>query len=131
MTDDRETTALPAAVREAANRKCPGCGADFPAGGRGMGKSFHSDECRKAFHNVHRKEGFPLAPLVKAWHSTRHAKPGTREAEICTFARNQLTQIARGFLDQDEEEGRDVVAYVGSLMDSGILYADRQAWGGR
>jgi hypothetical protein len=131
MPNDLQDTATPAAPKLAAIRKCPGCGVQFPAGGRGMGKSFHSDECRKAFHNVHRKEGFPLAPLVKAWHSTRHAKPGSREAEICTFARNQLTQIARDFLDADEEDGRDVVAYVGTLMDSGILYADRQAWSGR
>jgi len=91
-----------------------------------MGKSFCSDQCRTRFHAVHRSEGFALAALVKAWHATRHAKPGTREAEICTFARNQLTQIARTFLDEDEEAGRDVVAYVGGIMDSGIHWCDRR-----
>lgn len=91
-----------------------------------MGKSFCSDPCRTRFHAVHRSEGFPLAPLVKAWNATRHAKPGTREAEICRFARSQLTEIARTFLDQDQEAGRDVVAYVGGLMDSGMLWVDRR-----
>lgn len=106
-------------------RICPGCGVEFEAGGRGLGKTFHSDKCRQSFHAVHRKEGFPLAPMVKAWHATRHAKPDTREAEICRFARGQITEIARIYLDEDEDMGRDVVAYVGSLMDSGELYIDR------
>lgn len=131
MPNDQETALSPAHAGGEPTRTCPGCGADFPAGGRGMGKSFHSDACRQAFHAVHRKEGFPLAPLIKAWHATRHAKPGTREAAICTFARGQVTEIARMFLDADEEAGRDVVAYVGGLMDSGTLYIDRQAWAGR
>lgn len=107
-------------------RSCPGCGASFPAGGRGMGKSFCSDTCRRRFHNGHTANGQVLGPLVKAWHATRHAKPGTREAAICSFARGQLTQIARTLLDEDGEAGRDVVAYVGGLMDSGMLWADRR-----
>lgn len=90
-----------------------------------MGKVFCTDKCRKAFQNLHIGQGAPLAPLVKAWHATRHAQPGTREAAICTFARGQITDIARTFLDRDDDEGRDVVAYVGSLMDSGTLYFDR------
>lgn len=114
-----------------APRTCPGCCKPFAPGGRGMGKSFCSDDCRKGFHAIHRKQGFPLAPLVKAWNATRHAKAGTLEAEICTFARGQLTEIARLFLDEDEEEGRDVVAYVGTLMDSGTLYVDRKSWSER
>jgi len=105
--------------------KCPGCGDPFEAGGRGMGKKFCSDQCRKAFHRLATVEGAPLAPMVKAWHATRHAKPGTREAAICTFARGQITEMARMFLDQDEAEGRDAVAYVGNLMDSGTLFIDR------
>lgn len=92
-----------------------------------MGKNFCSDPCRRRFHNAHTAEGFPLAPLIKAHHATRHAKPGTREAAICTFARRQIAEIARTFLDQDEEVGRDVVAYVGTLMDSGTLWVDRRA----
>lgn len=105
--------------------KCPGCGDPFEPGGRGLGKKFCSDKCRKAFHNLTLVEGGPLAPLVKAWHATRHAKPGTREAAICTFARGQITEIARLFLDRDAEHGRDTVAYVGNLMDSGSLFIDR------
>lgn len=92
-----------------------------------MGKSFCSDPCRRRFHNLHVASGNVIAPLVKAWHATRHAKAGTREAAICTFARNQLTQIARTLLDEDKEAGRDVVAYVGTLMDRGTLWVDRRA----
>ena len=66
-----------------------------------------------------------MAAMIKAWHATRHAKPGTREAAICTFARGQITEMARLFLDRDGSEGRDVVAYVGQLMDSGSIYIDR------
>lgn len=126
MPRDNETA--PAAVKSdiPEARTCPGCRAKFPAGGRGMGKSFCSDRCRLTFHSAHRSEGFPLAPLIKAHHATRHAKPGTREAAICTFARRQIAEIARTFLDQDEEAGRDVVAYVGTLMDSGTLWVDRR-----
>jgi hypothetical protein len=91
-----------------------------------MGKKFCSDACRKALHSVHISQGVPLAALVKAWHATRHAKPGSREAEICRFARGQITEMARTFLDEDEEAGRNVVAYVESLMDSGTLWCDRR-----
>jgi len=117
---------MPKTPKEAPQaRICPGCGITFPAGGRGTGKVFHDDKCRKAFHAVHRSEGFPLAAMVKAWHSTRHAKAGTREAAICTFARGQITKMAGIFLEMDEKADRDVVAYVGGLMDSGELYMDR------
>lgn len=126
MPNDQENAPAPEKAASTETRTCPGCGGCFPAGGRGMGKSFCSDKCRLAFHAIHRSEGFPLAPMVKAWHATRHAKPGTREAEICKFARNQLTQMARTFLDEDEESGRDVVAYVGGLMESGSLWCDRR-----
>lgn len=125
MSTDLKASPCHVPARESDARKCPGCGEAFPAGGRGMGKTFHSDACRQSFHNVHRAQGFPLAPLVKAWHATRHAKEGSREAAICTFARGQLTEIARMFLDRDADEKRDVVAYVGALMDSGTLYIDR------
>lgn len=120
--------ALPTFPDAAASPICPGCGCEFVPGGRGNGKSFCSDACRKAFHAIHRTQGFALAPLVKAWNKTRHAKPGTREAEICRFARREISKIARSLLDQDEAEDRDVVAYVGLLMDSGVLYEDRQTW---
>jgi len=126
MPSECETAHAPLKSANPETRTCPGCGGLFPAGGRGMGKSFCGDKCRLAFHAVHRSEGFPLAPLVKAWHATRHAKPGTREAAICTFARGQISQIARTFLDQDGEAARDVVAYVGGLMDSGTLWMDRR-----
>lgn len=119
-----EATA-PVSAAQAVQCKCPGCGEPFAAGGRGLGKKFCADQCRKAFHRLSMVEGAPLLPFVKAWHATRHAKPGTREAEICTFARGQITEIARLFLDRDDEEGRDTVAYVGQLMDSGTLYIDR------
>lgn len=125
MPNDQENAVAPVHVDESAMKVCPGCGCLFPAGGRGMGKQFHSDACRQAFHAVHRKQGFPIIALAKAHAATRHAKPGTREAKICTFARGQLTQILSEFLSEDEDEGRDVVAYVGTLMDSGFVYADR------
>lgn len=112
-------------ARPEAAKVCPGCGTEFPAGGRGLGKTFCHDKCRRAFHAACKSEGGPLAPLIKAWHATRHAKPGTREAEICRYARSQVTEIARMFLDADEDIGRDSVAYVASMMDSGFQYADR------
>ncbi len=72
-------------------------------------------------------EGQVLAPLVKAWNATRHAKPGTREAEICRFARQQITQISNAFTDRDRDEGRPTaVDYVGGLMDSGYMWIDRR-----
>lgn len=126
MPNYQESATTPLKSANADTRSCPGCRASFPTGGRGMGKSFHDDKCRRAFHAAHMANGPTLAPLVKAWHATRHAKPGTREAEICTFARGQLAQIARTLIDEDEEAGRDVVAYVGTLMDSGTLWVDRR-----
>lgn len=126
MPTELDTRSSARKSENANDRTCPGCGASFAAGGRGMGKKFCSDPCRKLFHRAHLGDGVTLSPLVKAWHATRHAKPGTREAEICRFARGQITEIARTLLDEDEEAGRDVVAYVGNLMDSGLLWCDRR-----
>jgi hypothetical protein len=109
-----------------ASRTCPGCRSSFAPGGRGLGKQFCSDKCRTGFHNRMKAEGAPIAALVKAWNATRHAKPGTREAEICSFARRELTQIAQHFNERDAEAGRgSAVDYVASLMDGGTIWADR------
>lgn len=105
---------------------CPGCGGEFPSGGRGLGKTFCADACRKAFHANCKSEGGVLAPMIKAWHATRHAKAGTREAAICTFARGQITEITRIMLERDDDVGRDAVAYVGDMMDQGVIYIDRR-----
>lgn len=104
---------------------CPGCGAPFAPGGRGMGKKFCTDPCRRAFHRAAVGEGAVFGPLVKAWQATRHAKPGTREAEICRYARSELTRIARAMRAPDAAAGRDPVAYVGTLMDSQTRHEDR------
>lgn len=122
MTTTIETTASEA---HAASKTCPGCGAQFPTGGRGLGKAFCSDPCRTGFHNRAKAEGGPMVALVKAWTMTRHAKPGTREAEICRYARSELTAIASHFNERDEAEGRSAVDYVATLMDSGTIWADR------
>lgn len=121
-----ETTAPATAGANSEQRKCPGCGGDVAEGGRGTGRVFCAATCRTTFQNRMKAEGGVLAALIKAQTLTRHAKPGTREAEICTFARGQITQIAAYFNDRDEEEGRpSAVDYVGSLMDSGFIYMDR------
>jgi len=105
---------------------CPGCGAHVQGHGRGTGKTFHDDKCRQRFSNRMKAEGGPMAALVKAWVMTRHAKPDTEEAEVCRFARSQLTQIAATFNDRDQDEDRpSAVQYVKTLMRSGTLYCDR------
>lgn len=121
-----ETTDTDAAVANSDKRACPGCGGHVEEGGRGTGRVFCTSTCRTGFQNRMKAEGGVLAALIKAQTLTRHAKPGTREAEICSFARSQITQIAAYFNDRDEEEGRpSAVDYVGTLMDSGFIYMDR------
>lgn len=67
-----------------------------------------------------------MAALVKAWTATRHAKPGTREAEICRYARSEITKIAQHFNEEDEESGRQsAIEYVDSLMRTGTFWMDR------
>lgn len=104
---------------------CPGCGSTFAAGGRGQGRRFCSEPCRRRFHAVTVADGQVLAPLVQAWTKTRHAKPGTRAAAICRYARQQIAEIAGLQLERHETHGRDPVAFVAALMDSGTRYIDR------
>lgn len=67
-----------------------------------------------------------MAAMVKAWNAPRHAQPGTREAEICKFARSQITQMAMAYNDRDADEGRpSAVDYVESVMELGVLWIDR------
>lgn len=107
-------------------RLCPACGADFAPGGRGLGKQFCTDGCRRSFHARMKAEGGPLAALVKAAIATRHAKSGTREAEICRFARREMTAIAQHLNERDNAAGRaSALRYVETLMDGGTLWADR------
>lgn len=120
------TTETTPATVPAATKACPSCRAQFAPGGRGLGKQFCSDACRTGFHARAKAEGGPMVALVKAWNATRHAKPGTREAEICRFARSELTALAAHFNGRDEDEGRaSAVDYVESLMQSGLIWADR------
>lgn len=57
---------------------------------------------------------------------TRHAKAGTREAEINRYARREITAIAKLFNEQDQADDRaSVLDYVGALMDSASLFVDR------
>lgn len=107
--------------------RCPGCGAHVAGYGRGLGKTFCSTRCRTRFNNRMKAEGAPIAALVKAWTMTRHAKPGTDEAEICRWARSELTHIAKGFNEADRDAGRpSAVEYVETLRRSGTLYDDRK-----
>ena len=123
MTDTQELVIdAPAA---AVTRQCPNCAVTFPAGGRGMGKVFCSKECRVAFNNRAKAEGAVMCALVKAWTLNRHAKPGTREAEICRKARSELTEIARMFVDADKEAGRPPVTDYVEVLLRDTLYVDR------
>jgi hypothetical protein len=71
--------------------------------------------------------GSPVVPLLQAWGATRHAKAGTREADINRYARRELTTIARLYNDEDAAEGRaDALAFVGTLMDQNSMFIDRK-----
>jgi endogenous inhibitor of DNA gyrase (YacG/DUF329 family) len=124
MTDTlNPVAAAPAPVPA---RLCPNCGDPVPAGGRGLGRTFCSKDCRVAFNNRAKAEGAVIVALAKCWTDNRHAKPGSREAELCRWARSELTETLRMMLDADKDAGRPPVAdYVETLRDSGTLYCDR------
>lgn len=103
---------------------CGNCGNEFEQ--RRSWQSFCDRKCSAEFHKRAKARGGPLAPLVLAWNATRHAKPGTPEAEVCRYARSEISAMAGMFLDEDEEAGRaSAVEYVKGLMASGTLYVDR------
>lgn len=103
---------------------CGNCGNEFEQ--RRSWQSFCDRACSTEFHKRQKARGGPLAPLVLAWNATRHAKPGTEEAEVCRYARSEITAMASLFLEEDEGEGRgSAVDYVKTLMRSGTLYVDR------
>ncbi len=113
----------PLAAAEA--RVCPECGVGFPAGGRGLGKVFCSKAHRVAYGNRAKAEGGVMAALVKCWLLNRHAKPGSREADLCRRARAELTEIGRLFLENDAKAGRPpVTSYVEALL-ANDMYMDR------
>jgi hypothetical protein len=107
-------------------RKCDECGQVFQPT-RKASRFCTTNPCKLAFQSRQLAQGAPLVPLVKAWAATRHAKPGTREAEINRYARREMTAIAGLFNADDRKADRgDVLAYVGALMDSNSLYIDRR-----
>lgn len=71
--------------------------------------------------------GSVLAPYELAAAQTRHAKKGTRQAEVSRYARAEITAIASGFNEDDADAGRPPMwEYIESLMASGTKYVDRQ-----
>jgi endogenous inhibitor of DNA gyrase (YacG/DUF329 family) len=123
MTIPLEAVSAPLAPVPA--RQCPNCGKDVPAGGRGLGRTFCSKDCRVSFNNRAKAEGAVVIALAKCWTHNRHAKPGTREAELCRRSRSELTEILRMMLDADAEAGRPPVTdYVETLLRD-TLYCDR------
>ncbi len=105
-------------------RTCPECTTSFSPK-REHGR-FCQPSCAKTWNNRHTAKGGPLALLVKAWLATRHAKPGTRDAEIRRYAMAELTRMGRDLLDDDMAHDRDVCDVVGAMMDAGEQYTDRQ-----
>lgn len=104
-------------------RKCGECGVAFETNRDGR---FCSRAHQSAFNARMKSEGAALAVVAKAWAMTRHAKPGTPEAEINKYARRELTTIASLFNEQDREAGRSVLNYVQMMMDAGTMYIDRK-----
>ena len=120
-------TSQPLNDRSHGDALCPNCGIIVPPGGRGLGRVFCSKKCRLAFNARTKARGAVLAPFIQAQTQTRHAKAGTIEAEICSYARSEITQIGAIFNEQDEEAGRPPAsAYVLAVMRSGTRYIDRQ-----
>jgi endogenous inhibitor of DNA gyrase (YacG/DUF329 family) len=109
------------------DRRCPECGIQVQPGGRGLGRTFCCKEHRLAFNARWKGRGAVLGPLQAAQNETRHAKPGTREAAVCSFARSELTQAATLFNEEDEEAGRPPAwLYIEAVMLSGTRYIDRR-----
>jgi endogenous inhibitor of DNA gyrase (YacG/DUF329 family) len=107
-------------------RCCPECGIEVQPGGRGLGRTFCSKEHRLTFFARWKGRGAVIGPLMAAQNETRHAKPGTREAAVCSYARSEMTQAATIFNQQDEDAGRPAAwLYVEALMLSGTRYVDR------
>lgn len=105
-------------------RTCPECATTFTP--RREHGRFCQPACAKAWNNRNVAQGGPMVQLVKAWLQTRHAKPGTREADICRYARAELTRLGRQYLDDDAAHDRDPLAIVGAMMDAGDMVEDRQ-----
>lgn len=105
---------------------CPGCGSAVTPSSVGREKRFCTDPCRRLFLNRSKASGAVLGPLVQAFAATRHAKPGTIEADIRRFAMAEMMHVAGATTEADARTGRDCVAYVKQLMDSGTRWMDRR-----
>ncbi len=105
---------------------CPNCGDVVAPGGRGRGKVFCRPKCRELFSNRAKTDGAPLYAFVMAWMETKHAKPGTREAEIRKVASREVGAMCKHFRERDAEEGRPPMSdYVETLTRDGGRYMDR------
>jgi hypothetical protein len=105
---------------------CP-CGTAVKSGGRGLGKVFCSTKCRQQYNNRLKIIGAPMAILIMAWEETRHAKPGTQDAEICRFARSQMTMIAHEANEGLRENGQPPASeMVTRMIKAGSIWADRK-----
>jgi len=116
---------MPAANNAAPARSCAECGSLFVPGRETA--RFCAEACRKAWGNRNTGRGGSVVPILQAWGMTRHAKPGTREAEINRYARRELTDMARTLNGEDKAAGRaSVLDYVGALMDARVMFVDRK-----
>ena len=115
---------MPRKVKQPVARSCAECGSTFETSRETA--RYCSSDCGKAWNNRNTTRGGPVMQILQAWHDTRHAKPGTREAEINRYARRELTTIAGLFNKADRSrKGQSAVDYVGGLMDARVLYVDK------
>lgn len=107
------------------SRKCDECPAIYTPSRAGM--RFCGEPCRKAANNRNNSRGGAVVPLLQAWAMTRHAKPGTREAAINTYARREMTAIAAIYRDEDAAANRaSVLDHVERMMAEQVKFVDRR-----
>lgn len=110
--------------------RCPNCGDTVEAGGRGRGRTFCRPRCRELFAARSKSEGAPVLLPFLTWMETRHAKPGTPEAELCREARREATAIARTLLEERAAAGMPPAReYFATLIASGERFMDRRRKG--
>ncbi len=103
--------------------ECPNCGDMFTP--KRWNQRFCTAPCQKANGNRKLSEGAAMTTLVKAWHETRHADPGSEDARLCSRARRELTDLASLLVARDREAGRSSAKYYADLVKDGGMVIDR------
>lgn len=104
---------------------CANCGKAIPEGSDPR-RMYCDKVCKRESNNLDLQRSVQLMALAQVWYANRHAKKGSEEAELSSYARGQMGQLLARYNREDKARGRDQGRLVKPRFERGELVIDKE-----